>query len=32
MEVTNDNGCGWVNDLIPRTNIKSFNQILIVSG
>ena len=23
MEVTNDNGCSWVNDLIPRTNIKS---------
>ena len=23
MEVTNDNSCSWVNDLIPRTNIKS---------
>ena len=23
MEVTNDSGCSWVNDLIPRTNIKS---------
>ena len=22
MEVTNDNGCSWVNDLITRTNIK----------
>ncbi|MDA9686188.1 FAD-binding oxidoreductase [bacterium] len=22
MEVTNDNGCSWVKDLIPRTNIK----------
>ncbi|MDC0875597.1 FAD-binding oxidoreductase [Candidatus Pelagibacter sp.] len=22
MEVTNDNGCSWVQDLIPRTNIK----------
>jgi glycine/D-amino acid oxidase-like deaminating enzyme len=22
MEVTNDNGCSWVNDLILRTNIK----------
>ena len=22
MEVTNDNGCSWVNDLIPRANIK----------
>ena len=23
MEVTNDNGCSWINDLNPRTNIKS---------
>ena len=23
MEVTNDNGCSWIQDLIPRTNIKS---------
>ena len=23
MKVTNDNGCSWVNDLFPRTNIKS---------
>ena len=22
MEVINDNGCSWINDLIPRTNIK----------
>ena len=22
MEVINDNNCSWVNDLIPRTNIK----------
>ena len=22
MEVTNDNGCSWINDLISRTNIK----------
>ena len=22
MEVTNDNGCSWVQDLIPRTNIE----------
>ncbi|MDB3925260.1 FAD-binding oxidoreductase [Candidatus Pelagibacter sp.] len=22
MEVTNDNGCSWIKDLIPRTNIK----------
>jgi ribulose 1,5-bisphosphate synthetase/thiazole synthase len=26
MEVTNDNGCSWVNDLIPRTNIKSLQS------
>ena len=26
MEVTNDNGCSWVNDLIPRTNIKTINS------
>ncbi len=23
MEVTNDNNCSWINDLNPRTNIKS---------
>ena len=23
MEVTNDNSCSWVQDLIPRTNIKT---------
>lgn len=23
MEVTNDNGCSWVKDLIPRTNVKT---------
>ena len=23
MEVTNDNDCSWVKDLIPRTNIKT---------
>jgi glycine/D-amino acid oxidase-like deaminating enzyme len=23
MEVTNDNSCSWINDLNPRTNIKS---------
>ena len=22
MEVTNDNGCSWIKDLIPRTNVK----------
>ena len=22
MEVVNDNGCSWINDLSPRTNIK----------
>ena len=26
MEVTNDNGCSWVNDLIPRTNIKTIHS------
>ena len=26
MEVTNDNGCSWVNDLIPRTNIQSIQS------
>ena len=26
MEVTNDNGCSWVQDLIPRTNIKSLKS------
>ena len=26
MEVTNDKGCSWVNDLIPRTNIKTFQS------
>ena len=23
MQVENDNGCSWINDLNPRTNIKS---------
>jgi ribulose 1,5-bisphosphate synthetase/thiazole synthase len=23
MEVTNDNGCSWIKDLIPRTNVKT---------
>ena len=26
MEVINDNGCSWVNDLIPRSNIKSIQS------
>ena len=26
MKVTNDNGCSWVNDLIPRSNIKSIQS------
>ena len=26
MEVTNDNGCSWINDLNPRQNIKSLNS------
>jgi glycine/D-amino acid oxidase-like deaminating enzyme len=25
MEVTNDNECSWINDLIPRTNISTLN-------
>ena len=26
MEVTNDNGCSWINDLNPRQNIKSLSN------
>jgi ribulose 1,5-bisphosphate synthetase/thiazole synthase len=26
MEVTNDNGCSWVQDLISRTNIKTIHS------
>ena len=26
MEVTNDNGCSWIKDLIPRTNIKTLRS------
>ena len=26
MEVTNDNGCSWINDLILRTNIKTLKS------
>ena len=26
MEVTNDNSCSWINDLIPRTNIKTLQS------
>jgi glycine/D-amino acid oxidase-like deaminating enzyme len=26
MEVTNDNGCSWVKDLIPRTKIKTLQS------
>ena len=26
MEVTNDNGCSWINDLIPRINIQSLQS------
>ena len=25
MHVVNDNNCGWINDLSPRTNIKSLS-------
>ncbi len=28
MEVINDNGCSWVNDLSPRSNIKTLNSDL----
>ena len=26
MEVTNDNSCGWIKDLNPRTSIKSISS------
>ena len=26
MEVTNDNGCSWIKDLIPRTNINTLQS------
>ncbi len=26
MEVTNDNNCGWIKDLIPRTNIETLKS------
>ncbi len=26
MEVTNDNSCSWINDLTPRTNIKTLHS------
>jgi ribulose 1,5-bisphosphate synthetase/thiazole synthase len=26
MEVFNDNNCSWINDLIPRTNIKTLQS------
>ena len=26
MQVINDNSCGWINDLSPRTNIKSLDK------
>ena len=26
MQVINDNNCGWINDLIPRTDIKSLDK------
>ena len=38
MNVTNDNSCSWVNDLIPRTNIKDLkinedcNWLIIGAG
>ena len=38
MEVINDNGCSWIKDLNPRTNIKILESnkncdcLIIVSG
>ena len=38
MEVTNDNGCSWIKDLTPRTNIKTLQAnddsewLIIVAG
>ena len=26
MEVVNDNSCSWINDLVPRTDIKSLHS------
>ena len=26
MNVVNDNNCGWINDLVPRTNIKTLTK------
>ena len=26
MYVVNDNNCGWINDLVPRTNIKTLTK------
>ena len=26
MQIINDNGCSWINDLTPRTNIKILNK------
>ena len=26
MQVINDNSCGWINDLSPRTNVKSLDK------
>ena len=28
MEVFNDNSCSWINDLNPRSNIKTFSSDL----
>ena len=28
MEVINDNNCSWINDLSPRTNLKSLDKNL----
>ena len=29
MKIINDNGCGWLNQLSKRTNIKTLNKDLI---
>jgi len=32
MEVINDNGCSWINELNPRSNIKSLEKMKNVNG
>ena len=26
MQIVNDNGCSWINDLNPRSNIKALDK------